>query len=52
MVSKLQCFLCQADLGDDPEEYWCFGCKKYICEMHSIIFGRHKPEDHDEDNDH
>ena len=46
-----KCFLCKGDLADNPEDSYCFGCRKFICGMHATIFGRHKPEDHDEDDE-
>ena len=51
MTEKNNCFLCDSDLGDRPEDHWCYGCKKYICDMHSDMFGRHRPEEHDEEED-
>jgi len=51
MAEKLKCYLCQGDLGDRPEDSWCYDCKRFICEMHSTIFGRHQPEAHDEEGD-
>ncbi len=41
------CWLCDSNEGVE----YCPGCRKYICPMHTTIFGRHKPEDHDEDDD-
>lgn len=34
--------------GKCTEEDFCYGCKIYICENHSIgiPFGSHSPEDH------
>jgi hypothetical protein len=51
VVENVKCFLCDTGLGDRPEEHWCFGCKKYVCDMHTTLYGRHKPEDHDEDDE-
>ncbi len=47
MSEKTKCFLCDSD----QEVEFCFGCKKYICQMHDTVFGRHKPDDHDENDD-
>ena len=49
MYDEPHCFLCDEPLGDDSEEFKCYGCGKYIgecCNENLELCGAHNPEDH------
>jgi len=43
-----KCYFCGKEVDD---EFYCYGCKEYICEDHlgyDPPMGEHHPEDHEE----